>query len=221
MAITFAVKKWFFSEKIVRAMVDQKTGRALAAAGQWIRNAAKWSMAERANPDLHSPPGTPPYAHPKTGKALKKHIYYHYSPTLQTVVVGPVPLGYVGDVPRIHEFGFTGTRRLRNRRRRIRKLGGVGEIRLVTTTRSVMADSPTGRDAVSYRDTSTKAVYVHLRTPAQVRRSNELNEALYGPLWMLKPVNFPPRPYMRPALASAKSMLPKFWATSVAAPAAA
>jgi hypothetical protein len=127
----------------------------------------------------------------------------------------------VGDVPRIHEFGFVGTRRLRNRRRRIRNLGGVGEIRLVTTARTVMADSPTGRDAVALQDTSTKAVYAHLRTPAQVRRSNELNEALYGPLWMLKPVNFPPRPYMRPALASAKPMLPKFWATSVAAPAAA
>jgi hypothetical protein len=97
----------------------------------------------------------------------------------------------------------------------------VGEIRLVTTARTVMADSPTGRDSVALQDTSTKAVYAHLRTPTQVRRSNELNEALYGPLWMLKPVNFPPRPYMRPALASAKPMLPKFWATSVAAPAAA
>jgi hypothetical protein len=221
MALKFTVKKWFFSEKIVQAMVDQRTGRALTLAGQWIRNAAKWSMAERANRDLHSPPGTPPYAHPKTGKALKKHIYYHYSPTLRTVVVGPVPLGYVGDVPRIHEFGFTGTRRLRNRRRRIRKLGGAGEIRLTTMSVTRYADSPTGRDAVALQDTSTKAVYAHLRTPAQVRRSNELNEALYGPLWMLKPVSFPPRPYMRPALAAAKPMLPKFWATSVAAPAAA
>jgi len=34
---------------------------------------------------------------------------------------------------------------------------------------------------------------------------------------MLKPVNYPPRPFMRPALAAAKPVLPKFWATSVAA----
>jgi hypothetical protein len=37
----------------------------------------------------------------------------------------------------------------------------------------------------------------------------------------MKKVNYPARPYMRPALEVAKPSLPRFWATSMAAPAVA
>lgn len=219
--ITYAVKKWFFDAKVVRAMLDGKTREALNRAGALVRRIAQHSMAYRAGLDLHSPPGTPPLAHPKTGAKLRRHLYYSYDPRARTVVVGPVPLGIAAGVPAVHEFGYSGMRVLRNRRRRRRKLGGVGEIRLVTKTKTVMADSPTGRDAVARQDTSTRAVYTRLWTPAQVRRSNELNEQLYGSWWTMKKVNYPARPYMRPALAAARPSLPRFWATSVAAPAVA
>ena len=219
--LTFAVKKWFFDSGVVRAMLDGKTREALNRAGALVRTIARRSMAYRAGTDLHSPPGTPPYAHPKTGASLRRHLYYSYDPRARTVVVGPVPLGIAAGVPAVHEFGYSGMRVLRNRRRRRRKLGGVGEIRLVTATRTVMADSPTGRDAVAWEDTSTGAVYARLWTPAQVRRSNELNERLYGSWWVMKKVHYPARPYMAPALAAARPSLPRFWATSVAAPAVA
>ena len=219
MAVNFAVKKWFFTTKLVQALVDGRTSRGLIATGRYIVNAAKWSMLRRADPNEHSPPGVPPYAH-KNG-ALRRHIYYAYSPADKNVVAGPVPLGAVGDTPRIHEHGFTGARLIRNKRRRVRKLGKPGEIRLTTKTTTRFADSPHGRGEIQVQDTSTVAVYARLRTPAQVARANRLNEELYGAMYAIKSVTYPPRAYMAPALASAKKIIPTFWQASVAAPAVA
>ena len=106
------------------------------------------------------------------------------------------------NVPALHEFG--GTVMVRNKHRRVRKIGSGGEIRIggraCRTTKPVM-----GR----------QVTYARLRTGAQVARANELNEALYGPASYM--ATYAPRPFMGPALAVAAPSLPKFWATSVRA----
>ena len=91
----------------------------------------------------------------------------------------------------------------------------VGEIRLGVKTTTRYADSPHGNGEIKLTDTSTVAVYAKLRTPAQVARANRLNEELYGAMYKVTAVNYPARPYMRPALEAVKPMLPDFWATSV------
>ena len=58
-----------------------------------------------------------------------------------------------------------------------------------------------------------EAVYTRLLTGKQVARSNYLNEKLYGPMWKI--VSYPPRPYMRPALATISQQLPELWRWSV------
>ena len=215
MPLNFECRKWFFNTALVQALMDNKTSRALITAGKWVRTYAKYSMPSRQSLDLHSMPGMPPYAHPKTGAALKRLIYYFYAPKERSVVVGPIALGTHGDTPRIHEMGYHGSRLLRNRRRRKRRLGRVGEIRLGTRTTTRYADSPHGNGEIKITDTSTVAVYAKLRTPAQVARANRLNEELYGAMYKVTAVNYPARPYMRPALEAVKPMLPDFWATSV------
>jgi hypothetical protein len=71
--------------------------------------------------------------------------------------------------------------------------------RLTTKTTTRFADSPHGRGETQVQDTSTVAVYARLRTPAQVARANRLNEELYGAMYAIKSVHYPPRAYMAPA----------------------
>jgi hypothetical protein len=152
---------------------------AVNRAGALVRTIPRRSMAYRAGLDLHSLPGTPPFAHSKTGAKVRRHLYYSYDPRARTVVVGPVPFGMAAGVPAVHEFGYSGMRVLRNRRRRKRRLGGVGEIRLVTKTKTVMADWPTGRDAVARQDTSTRAATLVIRRAATAYRATS---------WVILPI---------------------------------
>lgn len=59
---------------------------------------------------------------------------------------------------------------------------------------------------IGIRAGTDPVVYGKLRTPAQVRRANEINEALYGPSVLHS--TYPPRPTMGPALAQVAPLLP-------------
>jgi hypothetical protein len=61
-AVNLAVKKRFFTTKLVQALVDGRTIRGLIATGRYIVNAVKWSMLRRVDTNEHSPPGVPPYS---------------------------------------------------------------------------------------------------------------------------------------------------------------
>jgi len=218
----FRVKSWFFDAPRVRAMLDPVTREALSHAGALVRTIARRSMTyTTAKKGLvmgqrmtvmppPSPPGQPPHAvrpHPW----IRQFLYYALDPARQSVVIGPVLLpGVTGgrNIPELQESG--GMTFNRNRRRRTRHIGGVGEIRLggrpARTTRSILCTT-TGQMAA--------ATYAKLRTQAQADRANEINELLYGALWYA--ANFPARPFMAPALAKAAPSIPKFWATSIKA----
>jgi hypothetical protein len=216
----FGVKRYFFDTPRVRAMLDPATREALSKAGALVRMIARRSMTYRtAKKGMvmgqymtvmppPSPPGQPPHAvrpHPW----IREFLYYALDPARHSVVVGPVLLpGVTGgrNIPELHETG--GMTFVRNRRRRTRHVGGVGEIRVGgragRTTKTILC-TKTGQ--------MMSVTFARLRTPAQAARANEINELLYGALWYA--ANFPARPFMTPALAKAAPSIPKLWATSV------
>jgi hypothetical protein len=222
--LTFGAKRRFFDRAAVIRSVDAITRLALGKAGALVRMISQRSMryvtsqrekmrqveaGERkrlTGESAPSAPGTPPHAvrpHPW----IREHLYYAYEPAGRTVVIGPVRLSSRVNVPALHEYG--GRVFMRNRRRVRRKIGSGGEIRV--GGRACRTTKP----AVDRHGATVQVTYARLRTGAQAARANNLNEALYGPASYT--ANYPPRPFMGPALAAALPSLPKLWATSVRA----
>lgn len=208
--LSWSVKRWFFDAARVRAMVAPVMLEFLARSGAWVKVVAQRSMRYRSargryakmaawEPGIYSPAGSPPYAirnHPY----LREFLYFGLDPGRKTVVIGPIRLG-ASKVAALHEFG--GTQRIRNRNRRAYKIGQKGPVRL----RYRSGESAAGREI---RVPTEAAIFVRLQTAAQVRRANRLNRELYGPATHYV-ATYPARPYMRPALAKAVPLLPKFW----------
>ena len=181
----------------------------LASLGGWVRRTAQTLMRYRRG---SSGVGQPPHAHADTkrGALLRKHIYSQVDPSTHTVVVGAEAwphksyLGFWGfgpgvapeperwNVPSVHEHGWSGTRKIRNRRWRWYRPGMPGPIRAKT----VWADSPTGHDAVT---AGVRAVWVKLTTPRMADRANSLREQLFGPQMLTRTVNYARRPFMSAA----------------------
>ena len=222
--LTWNVKNWFFDRERVRSVLRITTHGALAKAGALVRTIARRSMRYVTNlaeqqrqiaagerkrlsgEPAPSAPGTPPRAvrpHPW----IRQHLYYAYDPGRGSVVIGPVRLSSRTNVPALHEFG--GTVMVRNKRRRVRKIGSGGEIRIggraCRTTKPVQ----------NRHGNMVQVTYVRLRSAAQVARANDLNEALYGPASYV--ATYLPRPYMGPALVAVEPALARLWLTSVRA----
>jgi hypothetical protein len=220
--LTFGAKRWFFDRAAVARSLDATTRQALGKAGALVRMIARRSMRyvtslreqqrqvaagdrkRLTGEPAPSPPGSPPHAvrpHPW----IREHLYYAYEPAGRTVVIGPVRLSSRVNVPALHEFGGVSVNR--NRRRKARRIGSGGEIRI--GGRPCRTTKPT----VDRQGSTVMVTYARLSTAAQVARANELNETLYGPAYYL--ASYSPRPFMGPALAAVQPSLPKFWAASV------
>jgi hypothetical protein len=185
MTLAFNPKSMFFDRKAVIDAIGRANAKVLSKAGAFIRRTAKSSIRKRKRA---SRPGEPPSSHVGT---LKDLIYFGFDTSTASVVIGPTPFRGRAVVPRLLELGgSSGTRK--NRRRKVRKLGATGEIKIK----------------------GSKPVYVRLETPAQVDRANQINEQLYGPE-TLGPVHIEARPYMGPALMMELPKLPPLWANSV------
>lgn len=210
----------FFDRRAVRRAVGRGKRRALSRGGAIVRKTAQRSMRytksqalqrrerdegrrKRMSATRHAPPGRPPRAvrpHP----LLRKLLFYGYDSTSETVVVGPLALGRAV-VPGLHEFG--GSRRGRNPRRRLRRVGGGGEVR-IGGRRSATSSYATDR-----RGRTVLVTYARLRTPEEARRANRLNRRLYGPLRLRR--RYEPRPYMRPAMLRQLSAITEAWRDAV------
>ena len=230
--LRFTCKGWFLDRERVRSCLGTRTASALSKAGALVRTIARRSMRyvtslreqhrqvaagdrKRLTGDpAPSPPGTPPHAvrpHPW----IREFLYYAYDPTAGlataspwragSVVIGPVRLSSRVNVPALHEFG--GRVVVLNKRRRQRKIGSGGEIRIGGRP------SRTTKPVVDRQGSTVQVTYARPRTAAQVARANELNAALYGPAHYM--ADYPPRPYMAPALGVAQPSLPRLWLTSV------
>jgi hypothetical protein len=196
-----SVDMFFDRQKLVGQM-SKAQRRALNRAGATIRTIAKRSMRPRRL-GIASAPGQPPYRHRHKGgkgvsEGLYKSILYGYDSATESVVIGPSSTWGPG-VHRLmetHEFG--GTERKKNARRRIRKVGGSGEVR-IGKTRSSKTVKNTLRGNVH-------VTYAKIRTQQQAALANRINAELYGPT-ILHSV-YPPRPTMGPALAQVAPRLP-------------
>jgi hypothetical protein len=117
------------------------------------------------------------------------------------MVVGTVRLGNKTNVPQLHEFGGQAVVRSR---RRIRKLGGAGEIRIGGRIGRGMHLTEHWSGGLMH------VAYARLRTGAQVARANSLNALLYGSA-SHRIVTYPQRPFMAPALAKLQPTLARLW----------
>lgn len=205
----------FFDRQKMTSHANAVERRALNRAGATVRKVARHSMKARKL-GTASAPGKPPHRHKHSGKGMKastdygiyKSILYGYDRRTHSVVIGPSSTWgpRVHKLMETHEFGGRETKE--NPRRRRRKVGGSGEIRVIgienlgegwSRTRIVtkIANTLLGTVVVAYGK---------LYTEQQARRANEINKKLYGPMIMHS--SYPPRPTMRPALWQVAPKLP-------------
>jgi hypothetical protein len=195
--INFRIKDMFFDRRQVLDALGRANVKVLSRAGAFIQRRAKTSIRKRKRV---SRPGEPPSSHVGT---LRDLILFGYDTSRRSVVVGPLPIGTVGIVPPTLEYGGPAVSK-KNPRRRQRRVGGAGEIR-VGGFRGKTAKKTKGGQWVTY---------TRLVTQAQADRANRLNEELYGPE-TIGSGRIEPRPYMGPALRAELPSLPALWANSV------
>ena len=180
--ISFSVKNLFFDRPHVERSMDAATHKAMRTAAGAIRLTAQRSMryVQDRSPKT-SAPGQPPRAR-RPHPWLRKNLWFYYDPGRKTAVIGPVRLPIAGDAPHVLEFG--GRLHKKNKHRRVRRLGGGGEIRITRVTKNPVK--------------GVDVFYARLPTQAMVDRSNQLNALLYGPAMIDKPLEA--RPFMGRAL---------------------
>ncbi len=172
--------KMFLTTDAVKRAIPPASRKALSRAGGLLRKVAQRSMRYRKKASLA---GQPPSAHRERGALLRKLLFFGWDSQAESVVVGPLGFGKNGAA--LQEFG--GRVRVKNPRRRFRKIGDGGEIRI----------------------SAGVAVYTKLATQAQAHRANRLNRELYGEDFIQ--VSVPRRPFMKPALDKVSPELPKFY----------
>ena len=213
----------FFDRQLLTGQMSKAERRALNRAGATVRTVAKRSMRSRPVGKASSP-GMPPHRHKHgaTGKSgmsdgLYKSILYGFDAATESVVIGPSSSWgpRVHALMETHEFG--GFERKKNARRKLRRVGGTGEIRIGKQAaqgrdkqgRFLKVASQIGKTSKLAKGTMKGDVYVtygRLRTSAQASRANRLNLELYGPSILHS--TYPPRPTMGPALQQVAPRLP-------------
>jgi hypothetical protein len=197
MSLRYDAKKMFFDRQAVIDAIGRANVVVLSRAGAFIQRRAKSSIRKRKRVSL---PGEPPSSHVGT---LRNLIYFGFDTGTRSVVVGPTPVGAISVVPPTLEYGGPSVVR-KNPRRKHRKVGDGGEIRIGGSWGATTKRNKEGKDVT----------YVRLTTQAQADRANRLNEELYGPEYVGgRPIAA--RPYMGPALRAEMPNLPVLWANSI------
>jgi hypothetical protein len=195
--VTYEVKSQFFDRKAVAERVGQQTARALSRLGAFIRRRARSSMRRRKKP---SAPGTPPSAHSSSKVATLKNILFAFDHSRNSVVIGPVrlnqkfyfggPVLAAGTVPQLHEFGGTlGIReKLENLAPVVRRAKKTGTRRNLTPNQKAAMIRRKQAQGQQEYIAGTKWVRMGRRKP------------LPGQPTRVRWANYPPRPFMGPAL---------------------
>jgi len=214
---TLSVTRLFFDRRTVTNAMDAATHKAMSIGAARIRRRAQRSMKTVSDQPARSDslgghtasrPWHPPVSvrqHPW----LKRFLLYYYDRASKTAIVGPVGFAAGSGAPHTLEFG--GRAKIRNRRRRIRRIGDGGGIRVggpISRTTRAVQDS-------RGRFTGRMVTYARLRTAEEVRRANDINAQLYGSEYVQRTII--PRPYMEPALAAETPALAGLWSNSVKA----
>lgn len=211
--IDVAFKRFFYDREMVKKKLGRKRNKALRKAGLTIRKAARRRLRRRKRV---SRPGQSPSVRSTDTFATLKNIQAGFDTFAEASVVGAIGFGNLSDpVPGRLEHGASVRRK--NERRTERKLGMTGEIEALP----VGGGGPAGRDKKTGKFTKAKqkvrsesreiegfdkrrwnVAFATLETPEQVRRSNEINELLYGPAEITGTLEA--RPFMEPAVESVK-----------------
>lgn len=207
--LSWRVKHFFFDQPRVLAAVGEATAHYLGAAGALVRTIAQRSMRYRSPKSVaYAAPGQPPKAvrnHPW----LRDYTMFAFDERTRSVVVGPVLLaGGRVNVPALHEHG--GSAMVRNPRRRVLKVGQVAPFRLAERGDRVAVRVMPGRMGRIAARGGVRVALARLRSAAQVRKAEDFAERLYGP--GVYRADYPPRPYMFPALLKAAPGLVRIWA---------
>ena len=203
----------FFDRQKMTSVAENVERKALNRAGATVRKVARHSMKARKL-GTASAPGKPPHRHKHSGKGMKsgtdyglyKSVVYGYDRRSHSVVIGPSSAWgpRVHKLMETHEFGGRETKR--NKRRRVRRIGGGGELRIVGRGTGSRVRGNLVRKTANTLLGNVEVAYGKLYTEQQVKRANEINEKLYGP--MVIHGSYPPRPTMRPALWQVAPKLP-------------
>ena len=218
--INVRIRDMFFDSEAVIAATSEGERKALSAYGATVRTAAIKSIVYRKEP---SAPGQPPHAHKnegfkrttKTGKVitaspLKELILFAYSAESHSVIVGPTLSNYPTGAPKTLEHGGMLPSRP-NHRRRLRVVGGSGEMRIVSdASMSRFRKQKINRPWLKKNKDGIWVAYGKIRNAAEAAHANRLNAELYGPT-NLPPATVKPRPFMGPAAQSNFNVLPAAW----------
>jgi hypothetical protein len=211
--VSLDIKKWFFDQPAVVAMLSAETRKNLLKWGRYARGAARKlpKRRTRASRPGETPTKWVPRRRPSSDPAPRKRgaasldmVLFGFEPPW-SVVFGPVGVGNSPTVPNRLQFGNAARRR--NSRRKRRGLGHGAEIRLngpkARTTRRVLET----------RNGHAWVTYIKLRTGPQVARANRLNAELYGP-FLYGPIK--PRPWVNLAVDAAVAKFGSVFSGSVA-----
>lgn len=184
--------------------VRQGEYNAVKNEANFLRGVARRSMRKRKKA---SAPYTPPSVH--TGQ-LKNFLWAAAEKGRRIgAVVGPTLWGKARvagsskTVPEILEYGGD---KLSNGRRRIRKIGGGGIIRIGEGPKAQTVKDRTGK--------RRRVVFGKIYTAAQLALVNANETEIYGPINPRR-VHIAPRPYMGPALTVAIERHPDFWTNCI------
>ncbi len=199
--------------------VKRAAGRAVIKtheqAGRLIYRIARNSIRRRKNKNAHSPAGTPPFTH--TG-ALKRSIRFAASD--KDVVVGPT-LSEIGMVANLHEFGGRPKKKARKSNYRNNwklHIGGHGPIE-IGPPRWVKRGNQKVYSSVYFAKLTTANMVAKSKAIAhdaeqmliaERLENDEVTAAVFG-----SDPNYPPRPFMGPALIKAQPYLPRMWRNAV------
>lgn len=213
--LEITIKDYFFDRELVQELLDKEGRDELNRMGARIRKVARssikrkgkarkppknvdgrayqrWLEEQKNKP--RSAPGQPVFQHTDHPSINPKNIWYAFDGA-DSVVVGMGKTLARSGAPVPKEIEFGSEKYAKNPRRRIRKLGGGGEVRVGGRV------GRTSKRAVKTRVGDVMVTYATLRTAAQVAKANAINEGLYGP-WTFR-VKTAPRPVMAPALEKA------------------
>lgn len=202
--VDVAFKRFFYDRAAVKQKLDKKRLAALRQAGLTVRKASRRRLRRRKRASTE---GESPSVHSDHPFATLKNIQAGFDTFKEASVVGPIGFGNLSDpVPGRLEDGYSVSRK--NERRSLRRLGEPGEIEAEPITRkkkSKVAARTNSREIIGFDKKRWRVVFATLNTPSQVRRANEINELLYGPMQITGEIK--PRPFMEPAVQSVKDQL--------------
>lgn len=201
-------RDFFLDRAPVEKAVQRAGKQALARSGARHRLTAQRSMryvtpTKSGKPRRVSAAGQPPLAvrpHPW----IRRHWYFAWDPSTQSVVSGPALFGPASGAPRTLEKG--GRVRIKNKRRKIRTVGDGGEMDLGGRGGTV-------KPVYNWRGQRVLVRYAKIRTTAQAALANANNEWLYGPAEFTATIE--PRPTAGPALDKILPSLPRELAGTV------